>query len=557
MAVLINKQTGLAEEVSSQDARRLANESHELPLLNREGEVVSSSLEEAPGLLKLGYKHASQEHIDQLLHKARYGTAEQELKTAAEGAAKAATFGLSTGIEKALGVHEEEIKGREEVNPRAHMAGEVAGTLGSALLPGGQLRALEQVGARAATRLGLSGEGMLAQAGARAVRDALAGSAQAAGDEVHKMFLNDPHQTIGTAIAHAGLTGLMSGAVGSAGSSAVNKLSNMKLDPKLAQALAGVREKVWKMGPEAVGAAIGSATGLGPLMGGVSGRVVKSIAGDLMGDSAQMAMKKFLGQTGELSTQGFRALSNLAKSTLDGDKMMNKAMSAVFRQELSEGVEALADKYLPSAKKREELDMQVRRAEMDPFRLNTDDLATYGAEYAAAATEQMARAAQYLASVRPSTDKLAPLDSHRTPSKPEIAIYEQALDIAQQPLVILDMLKQGSLTMSAMRTMKAVHPELLDVLRQKAMMQIGELESKNKPVPFKIKNGLSMLLGQPLTASAAPQNMISIQSVFASLQPENAQQKPSQRNTEALKKVSQESATPGQARELNKQGRVK
>ena len=57
------------------------------------------------------------------LKEAKYGTPAQQAITALESAAAGATFGLSTGLERALGVSAEDIRARREVNPMTAGAG--------------------------------------------------------------------------------------------------------------------------------------------------------------------------------------------------------------------------------------------------------------------------------------------------------------------------------------------------------------------------------------------------------------------------------------------------
>lgn len=545
MALLINKQTGLAEEVPLAQAKDLSNSSHRIPIRSPEGDVVSTEASELPALLQEGYQHIGAEDSHKLLKKAKYGSTEQQVKTGLEGAADTLSFGLSTRAEKSLGVKEEDIRGREEENPASRMAGEAAGLLAGEAIPG----AAPALSARAAAKLVRAEHGIAA---ARAAKDAFMASSAAAADEVHKMFVNDPHQTVSSAIAHVGLSGLLGGAVGGVGSSAASRLKNVKMDPKLAQVLEQARSAVWGEAPEMLGATIGGMMGglPGVAAGGIIGRIGKKI-GD---KAAGMATAKFLGYTGDISASGFRALGSLTKSLVEGDRLLNKGMSAVFRAGSEEGAGWLSNK-MPTNLDRERLESRLTGLKQDPASFNMDGLATYGQEYAAAAAEQVGRIASYLDSVRPNTEPRAPLDAPRKPSSIEIAEFSRMLDIAQQPLTMVNMLRKGTLTPKDLSAAQVMHPELLDLLRSKAMDNIADFKQKGKPIPHHVANSLSMLIGQPLTSSTMPHNMLSNQQVYQAMT--QAPQAPQKPNKDAMKKSSQESATPGQSRELNKQSRTK
>ncbi len=195
-----------------------------------------------------------EDFISEELREEKYGTLGQQLKTAAEGAASAATFGLSTGVETALGVNPEDIRARREENPMSHMAGQAAGILGSiaALPEAGAVGIMAKAGEAGAEALGLGA----AKAGTAAVEtalnagkaanlsaDALKASVEAAkvasgvpystvekigsqavkgaienmmfqaGDETSKMISQDPAQHVETSLVNVGLAGLIGGGV--------------------------------------------------------------------------------------------------------------------------------------------------------------------------------------------------------------------------------------------------------------------------------------------------------------------------------------------------------
>lgn len=177
-------------------------------VLNPENNLVSIPKAQLSEAQQLGYTIAPDETVKEFALQQKHGQGLEPVKAAAEGAARTATFGLSTKAETALGVKPEDIAGREEANPVASTAGEIGGLF----VPWGEGAALAKLG-EAATA-GIKGAGLVSKVGSAAVRGAVETAAFQGGNEVHKMFLNDPNQTVGTAMADIGLSGLLGAGVG-------------------------------------------------------------------------------------------------------------------------------------------------------------------------------------------------------------------------------------------------------------------------------------------------------------------------------------------------------
>lgn len=169
---------------------------------------------------KGGFKLASPQEIDQIKKVEKFESTGQQIITGLEGAASAATFGLSTGIEKALGVNPEDIRARREVNPGVHAVGQAAGIAGSALIPGlgpmSAAKALTGAGEMGAAAIGLTGANVASKIGSSATKAAIEGMLVQGGDEVSKMMASDPNQSVETAVTNMGLSGLVGGTLGGA-----------------------------------------------------------------------------------------------------------------------------------------------------------------------------------------------------------------------------------------------------------------------------------------------------------------------------------------------------
>lgn len=234
MPVLINQQSGFAEDLPKDQAdQALAQGTHALPLNDPNGNPVIAPAEGASDLLSQGYTQPNTQQLQALLDSAKFGTPTEQLKTAAEHAASSATFGLSTKAETALGVDPKDILSRSEENPKAAMAGDVAGLL----IPGApEATILKEVGegAKALTGLGKEGAGILSHVAAGAVKAVPETALFAAGDENSKFIAGDPNQSAETALTNIGLSGLFGAATGGA-FGAVSPLFKAANESKLGQ----------------------------------------------------------------------------------------------------------------------------------------------------------------------------------------------------------------------------------------------------------------------------------------------------------------------------------
>lgn len=185
-----------------------------------EGDLVSIDSANMPKALEQGFREAAPEEVDDHFLQQEYGTAGQQVKTFAERAVSAATFGASTALEKAFGVKDEDINKRAKANPGIGALGEVAGLVAPSLIPGvGELaaaKAMESGGAAAAKLLGLGGEtaSLASKLGARTVSEAAQMAMFQGGNEISKMISNDPEQSAQTALGDIGMASLLGAGAG-------------------------------------------------------------------------------------------------------------------------------------------------------------------------------------------------------------------------------------------------------------------------------------------------------------------------------------------------------
>lgn len=242
--LIFNPETGQNELLDPESARAgLQSGKYHYLLNNPDGHPVSMPYEEAKQALKEGFTQPSIPQLKQAFDYSKYTSSEEQTKAFFEGAARGATLGLSTAVEKAFGVDPEKIRKREEFNPSE--GAELLGLVGSSLIPGlGAANVLERAGAAGAKALGLgAGTGLASKIGSAAAKGAIENAIYAGGNEAHKAFLDDPNQSVESALADIGIGGLIGGVVGG-GFGAISPLWKATSESKLGQALSAVKEKV-------------------------------------------------------------------------------------------------------------------------------------------------------------------------------------------------------------------------------------------------------------------------------------------------------------------------
>lgn len=206
---------GQVEAPAAAPAAPAAPEVHNL--LTPEGDLVGVASHQLQAALEQGFTPAPQERVDTYAREQKYGSFGQQAVTLAEGAASAATFGLSTGLERAMGVPAEDIQAREETNPVAHGVG----TLASLLVPGApEAMALAKTGSMVAKGAeAVMGTSALAKIGSKAAAVAAENALFQTGDEAHKMFAGsyaNPTEAVEMAIPNIGLAAVIGGSLGGA-----------------------------------------------------------------------------------------------------------------------------------------------------------------------------------------------------------------------------------------------------------------------------------------------------------------------------------------------------
>lgn len=243
-------------------------------------------------------------------------------------------------------------------------------------------------------------------------------------------------------------------------------------------------------------------------------------------DAALYHFVKAFGASPEVS--GARSL---AQATVKGDKTATRAIKSIFTVAKEGGAPVVKSASTQTIAK---LSRLIDSYSADPSKMFSMNDSTPVPEYSQHFAQTSARAVQYLASIKPRDVQKAPLDSKVKPSSSEQRQYERQLQIAQNPLVITNMMKTGTLTSKDLQTLKAVHPEMWQNMATKIMGEVITAKSKGQSVSYTTRMQLSLFLGQPLDSTMTPQGIMGAQP---------APQAPQQGNPEGLGKTKKGTST--------------
>lgn len=310
---------------------------------------------------------------------------------------------------------------------------------------------------------------------------------------------------------------------------------------------AGNADSLWSMMPGAVMGGVAALTGHNPIIGAIIGQIGK-LAGRDAPDAVRLAMLKFLGSDKEVNAPAMKAMIDYIHNTIQGQTLLTKGAKSIF-----EGSEAvLPTKLIPDDKSREKLDSKLQEMQTDPKQLfeTGGELVHYMPDHGQALAQVAAQSSKYLNSLRPMPVKQNPLDEEQKPSQIQKAKFNRALDIAQQPLMIFQHIKDGTILPDDVINLKMTNPNMYNQMVEKVQHQMMDSVNDETHIPYKTRLGLSLFMGQTLDSTISPQ---AIQAAQPQLPPPPSQGMPTRKgNMKDLGKIGSMNQTPQQSRQANR-----
>lgn len=290
------------------------------------------------------------------------------------------------------------------------------------------------------------------------------------------------------------------------------------------------------LGASSLGA-IGWMMGKNPISAAIIGEATQRLAVDLP-QEVKFAMLKFMASPQSVNAEGFHAMVQMANQVSKSVAKINKATANVIKP----GSQVVAS--MPTQVDRDKLQKQIDKNMDNPDHMIAaqaqSNLGHYMPEAQVSIAKASATAVQYLESIKPKPMKLGPMDREIPPSKQEMARYNRALDIAINPITVLQHVKDGTLQTSDIQDLNSMYPGLYKQFSDKLINDTVSAEATEQTVPYKTKVGISLFLGTELDSSMRPS------SIQAAQPKPKAQPQPAPSGTNGPKSIKSLSKLPGQ-----------
>jgi len=246
----------------------------------------------------------------------------------------------------------------------------------------------------------------------------------------------------------------------------------------------------------------------------------------------------------------FKAAASYSKAVVDGNNALIKGAANLF----GAGLKTIPEHLLPDEKNIMKLDERLKNAAQNEGQmLNVaGNLGTYFPDHAQAVAKTAMTAVSYLNSQRPSNPRQSPLDSEIPVSKAQLAPFHRTLEIAEQPLSVLNHIKQATLLPQDLSTIKTLYPNYYNKMSQEITNAMTDHLAKGETIPYRMRQSLSMFLGQPLDSTMSPQSIQTVQAMYADKSPQSPQnqvQAKTKKGTSKLGDIAKNAMTPDQSRQ--------
>jgi len=256
-----------------------------------------------------------------------------------------------------------------------------------------------------------------------------------------------------------------------------------------------------------------------------------------------------------INSQAMKSSIDFAANSAKGATILNKAAGAFFKSG-----EIVPQNLLPDEKSRQRVKSQIAAISGDSqFAKNVGgNIGHYLPDHAVGAGMIAANAVNYLNTLKPKQTMNNPLDREPAISRVQDQKYNRAIDVAEQPLLVLHHAQKGSLQAQDVQTLNTLYPSLRKEMVSRITESMTNHVSAGNAVPYHQRQSLSMLLGSPLDSTLALPITQAVMKANGSQQTSQAQAQPqgqhkaSGKELDQINKVNQIYNTPIEQRLQNK-----
>lgn len=331
--------------------------------------------------------------------------------------------------------------------------------------------------------------------------------------------------------------------------SAKSSLKDLTAGARLADVF--VKKGLSRLAGEAAGLSVGATLGHGLGSGFLGALIGEHALGPFFSSIMPSLIKPILENPS--SGSAFKSAVEVGMSVVKGENIVNRATKNIFQV----GKEIVPSHLIPTDKRIKKLQKSLDDLQTNPVPL-MEKASTYGhylGGHEIAATKAAMNSVNYLNQLKPVKIKMNPLDKDFEPSEVEKSVYHRVLTIAEQPLMVLEHIKNGTLLAQDVSVLKSIYPSLY----QKYVIKLtnGMIESvhKDRTIPYKTRMSLSLFFGRPLDSTLTPEAIQSAQISNNTQLSNEQQQQPDQRpkhSMVALNKLAPMYSTPGQSAEAKR-----
>lgn len=214
-------------------------------------------------------------------------------------------------------------------------------------------------------------------------------------------------------------------------------------------------------------------------------------------------IERMIGKSNETVSKGAKALFSSGIKLGDVSKNIVSRLSTEAQVNQNQDLQKQYAEYQSNPQKL-----------VDQLGESTKKLYDIAPETAQSLQMSSSQAVNFLSSKVPSKPEANMFSKPYEPSLSELAKFDRYKSIVEKPTLALEQIKTGLIGPETMEALSAVYPKFLDQMRQAVMLEAASQVKAKKEIPYQLKQSISYFLGQPLSTSLLPQNVMNNQMVY-------------------------------------------